>query len=98
MKDLTPDQLTAFFQKAGKSGVYERCYMDLIADKVTEPGYLPERKARTTGGMRASAAYERLVAVGNMLMESIKRSRGRDNKSLARFADQLRQLLEKWES
>ncbi|SCJ53614.1 Uncharacterised protein [uncultured Blautia sp.] len=48
--------------------------------------------------MRASAAYERLVAVGNMLMESIKRSRGRDNKSLARFADQLRQLLEKWES
>ena len=23
---------------------------DLIADKVTEPGYLPERKARTTGG------------------------------------------------
>ena len=28
-KDLTPDQLTAFFQKAGKSGVYERCYMDL---------------------------------------------------------------------
>ena len=40
----------------------------------------------------------RLVAVGNMLMESIKRSRGRDNKSLARFADQLRQLLEKWES
>ena len=71
---------------------------DLIADKVTEPGYLPERKARTTGGMRASAAYERLVAVGNMLMESIKRSRGRDNKSLARFADQLRQLLEKWES
>ena len=71
---------------------------DLIADKVTEPGYLPERKARTTGGMRASAAYERLVAVGNMLMESIKRSRGRDNKSLAKFADQLRQLLEKWEA
>ena len=71
---------------------------DLIAGKVVEPGYLPERKARTTGGQRASAAYERLVAVGNMLMESIKRSRGRDNKSLARFADQLRQLLEKWES
>ena len=71
---------------------------DLIAGKVLNPGYLPERKAKTTGGMRASAAYERLVAVGNMLMESIKRSRGRDNKSLARFAEQLRQLLEKWES
>ena len=58
---------------------------------------LPERKARTAAG-KTSSAYERLVAVGNLLMESIKRSKGRDNKSLARFADQLRQLLEKWES
>ena len=71
---------------------------DLIAGTVLERGYLPERKAKTAGGARASAAYERLVAVGQMLMESIKRSKGRDNKSLAKFADQLRQLLEKWES
>ena len=75
---------------------YTEAY-DLIADKVLEVGYLPERKARTAAG-KTSSAYERLVAVGNLLMESIKRSRGRDNKSLARFADQLRQLLEKWES
>ena len=71
---------------------------DLIADTMLERGYLPERKAKTVAGTRASAAYERLVAVGNLLMESIKRSKGRDNKSLARFADQLRQLLEKWEA
>ena len=72
---------------------------DLIADKVLEPGYLPERKTKSAvTGVRTSSAYERLVAVGSMLMESIKRSKGRDNKSLARFADQLRQLLEKWEA
>ena len=72
---------------------------DLIADKVLETGYLPERKSRSAAtGARISSAYERLVAVGEMLMASIKRSKGRDNKSLARFADQLRQLLEKWES
>ena len=70
---------------------------DLIAGKILEPGYLPERKARAASGKSASA-YERLVAVGQMVMESIKRSKGRDNKSLARFADQLRQLLEKWEA
>ena len=71
---------------------------DLIADTVLEPGYLPERKGKTFTGGRVSSAYERLVAVGEMLMESIRRSKGRDNKSLARFADQLRALLEKWEA
>jgi metallo-beta-lactamase family protein len=70
---------------------------DLTANTQLAAGYLPERKAKVAG-VRTSSAYERLVAVGNMLMESIKRSRGRDNKSLARFADQLRQLLEKWEA
>ena len=70
---------------------------DLAANKQLAPGYLPERKAKV-GGVRTSSAYERLVAVGEMLMASIKRSKGRDNKSLARFADQLRQLLEKWEA
>ena len=70
-----------------------------IADKVLATGYLPERKAKSAAtGAKSSAAYERLVAVGEMLMASIKRSKGRDNKSLARFADQLRQLLEKWEA
>ena len=71
---------------------------DLIADKILAPGYLPERKAKAVAGGKTSSAYERLVAVGEMLMASIKRSKGRDNKSLARFADQLRQLLEKWEA
>ncbi len=70
---------------------------DLIADKVVSVGYLPERKARAAGGVKTSSAYERLVAVGERLMAFIKRSKGLDNKTLARFADQLRQLLEKWE-
>jgi len=71
---------------------------DLLTGEIVETGYLPERKARAVGGIKTSSAYERLVAVGQMLMESIKRSKGRDNKSLARFADQLRALLEKWEA
>ena len=71
---------------------------DLIAGKVIEPGYLPERKRKAAGGVKTSAAYERLVAVGQMIVEAIKRAKGRDNKSIARFADQLRAVLEKWES
>ena len=71
---------------------------DLIENKQLAPGYLPERKVKAVGGAKTSSAYERLVAVGQMVMESIKRSKGRDNKSLAKFADQLRLLLEKWEA
>ena len=71
---------------------------DLIANKVIEPGYLPERKGKNADGVKVSAAYERLVAVGQMIVEAIKRAKGRDNKSIAKFADQLRAVLEKWES
>ena len=63
-----------------------------------ERGYLPERKTKSYGGAKSSAAYERLVAVGQLVVEFIKRSKGKDNKTLARYAEQLRQLLEKWEA
>ncbi len=70
---------------------------DLIANVKTADGYLPERKTKSFDGQpKSTAAYERLVAVGQMVTEAIRRSKGRDNKSLARFADQLRQVLEKW--
>ena len=69
---------------------------DLIENRVLEPGYLPERKSR--GGAKTAPAYERLLAVGQSVMEFIRRSKNKDNKTLARYADQLRQLLEKWEA
>ncbi len=70
---------------------------DLIENKLLETGYLPERKARAADGRKVSSAYERLAALGQRAVELIHRSKGRDNKTLARWADQLRQLLDKWE-
>ena len=70
---------------------------DLIEDQIVAPGYLPERKAKVVGGQRVSSAYERLVALGQRMVDVIRRSKGRDNKTLGRWADQLRQLLDKWE-
>lgn len=70
---------------------------DLIDDQIVAPGYLPERKAKAVGGQRVSSAYERLVALGQRMVDVIRRSKGRDNKTLGRWADQLRQLLDKWE-
>lgn len=71
---------------------------DLATCTQLATGYLPERKAKTVEGTKVSPAYQRLVAVGQMVVEAIKRSKGRDNKSLANFADQLKKLLEKWEN
>ena len=72
---------------------------DLKENRQLAAGYLPERKAKAfDGAPRTTPAYERLVAVGQMVMETIKRSRGRDNKSLAAFAEQLHKLLEKWDA
>ncbi len=71
---------------------------DLETNAILERGYLPERKAKVAGSSKNAPAYDRLVSIGGMLTEFIKRSKGRDNKSLAKYADQLRQLLEKWEA
>ena len=70
---------------------------DLIEGRQLERGYLPERKVYTPGG-KVSVAYQRLAAVGKLLQEVIIRSKGRANKDLARFADQLKQLIDKWEA
>ena len=71
---------------------------DLAANRQIEVGYLPERKAKPfDGAPKTSSAYQSLMSVGEMLMELIRRSRGRDNKSLASFADSLRKLIEKWD-
>ena len=46
---------------------------------------------------RSSAAYERLLSMGRRLMAIIERSRGGANKDLAKFADQIDALCDKWE-
>lgn len=70
---------------------------DLIENRQLQVGYLPERKTHTPTG-KVSAAYQRLVAMGKLLQEVIVRSKGRANKDLARFADQLKQLIDRFEA
>jgi metallo-beta-lactamase family protein len=70
---------------------------DLIADKKTAEGYLPERKVRAyDGAPKSTPAYERLTQTADMLQNLIRRSKGRDNKSLAALSEQLKQLMEKF--
>ena len=61
-------------------------------------GYLPQRKTRTfDGAPRVTAAYQKLVQLGDSLVGLIRRSKGRDNKTLASFAEALRKVMEKFE-
>ena len=81
---------------AAHAPLYEEVY-DLAANTVLAKGIVREKK-RTSGGASApSPAFRRLEEVGRQLVQAISRSRGRPNKDLARFADQLKLLLDKWE-
>ena len=70
---------------------------DLLENRTVEQGYLPEPKKKAfEGAPRASSAYRRLVELGDALAALIRRSQGRDNKTLADFAESLRKILEKF--
>ena len=71
---------------------------DLLADRQLKAGYIPERpKKAFEGAPRISAAYEKLLSAADALMSLVRRSKGRDNKSLAAFAEAIRHLLDKFE-
>ena len=70
---------------------------DLLLNAQTAPGYLPERKKVTFEGKKTAPAYQRLVQLGDSLAALIRRSKGRDNKTLAAFADAIRKIIEKFE-
>lgn len=75
--------------------LYEEVY-DLLENRMLAQGVVLESK-RTTGGASApSPAFLRLQDVSKDLDELISRSRGRSNKDLAKLADQLRQVMDKW--
>ena len=75
---------------------YTECW-DLLSGRMVEHGYLPERKTSTYTGGKVSTAYQRLVAMGKLLQEVIARSKGRANRDLGNFADQIKALIDKWE-
>ena len=75
---------------------YTECW-DLLSGRMVAQGYLPERKTSTYTGGKVSTAYQRLVAMGKLLQEVIARSKGRANRDLGNFADQIKALIDKWE-
>ena len=54
-------------------------------------------KTRTEANVRTSAAYDRLVNMGQRLMEVIRHNQGGANMDLAKVASQIASLCDKWD-
>ena len=77
------------------SANYQEVY-DLLTGRILVPGVAPEAKPARPADS-ASPAYRRLEENGRRLLEVIAHNRGGTNKDLAKFADQLRALIDKWD-
>ncbi|MCD7757315.1 MAG: MBL fold metallo-hydrolase, partial [Clostridiales bacterium] len=69
---------------------------DLAAGVVTEKGVAPPKKSESRW-QEGSPAYRRLEEAGRQLLEVIGRNKGGTNKDLAKFTDQIRALIQKWD-
>ena len=58
---------------------------------------IPVEKAVPAPKKKAVGVYERLLAAGQRLLSVIRHNEGGTNKDLARFADQINNLCEKWD-
>ena len=77
---------------------YSGTEYDLAAGRMTV--YTEGRRidhTRTRSGARAVEIYDRLVAAARDLLKLAQASQGRPNKDLAKFADQIRNLIQKWQ-
>ena len=75
---------------------YSGLVFDLISGEILdapEPVPFEKKKAATR---KASAVFDRLLAAGHRLLSVIRSNEGGTNKDLAKFADQINQLCDKW--
>lgn len=71
--------------------------VDLTADRIVSEGVAPEARRPMRGAGKTSSAFSRLIAAGQRLLRVIQHNEGGANKDLARFADQIISLCDKWD-
>ena len=82
---------------AAHAPLYEEVY-DLSSNSLLAKGVALDPRKVSGGAAAGSPAFVRLQDVSRQLEALISRSRGRPNKDLARLADQIRQVMEAWET
>ena len=76
---------------------YNGAVYDVRTGILLEEGNRVKLVKRSAKTVRNDSIFDRLLNAGKRLMAVIERSRGRSNKDLAKFADQVNQLADKWE-
>ena len=69
---------------------------DLIAGEWLTEGNR-KKKERRSVNKRNQGVFDRLIAAGKRLMTVIQHNEGGANKDLAKFADQINALCDKWD-
>jgi len=76
---------------------YSGTEYDLLTGKMTVfTDAVPIRKEQKKTGDRSNAVFGDLLAAAEALLKFVKTCKGRANKENAKFASQIRALLEKW--
>ena len=70
---------------------------DLVTGECLRAGIKIRIERPSTPAKRASEVFERLIAAGKRLMTVIRHNEGGTNKDLAKFADQINALCDKWD-
>ena len=70
---------------------------DLAANRIVSEGVAPEKRRPVRGAGKGTSAFGRLFSAGQRMMRVIQRNEGGANKDLAKFADQLLSLCDKWD-
>lgn len=92
------DSFAALLQDQGYDALAPnlQASFDLATNTCLETGVLPEpKKVKET--TRVSSVFQRLVNAGQRLMAVIRHNEGGANKDLAKFADQINSLCDKWD-
>ncbi len=76
---------------------YNGAVYDVRTGILLEEGNRIRLEKRSAKKIRNDSVFDRLLGAGKRLMAVIERARGRSNKDLAKFADQVNQLADKWE-
>jgi len=95
--DLFADTLNRQYH-LDASAPFSGAEFDLIRNEWIKKGEgIPVPKVETGKKKQPSGVYARLLAAGQRLMTVIKHNEGGANKDLAKFADQINSLCDKWD-